>query len=650
MAGKSIGRVNIALGLDASGMRGGGADVKAALNDIGSEAKGLSPTFMALGGAVAAGLGVAMKAFDFLKDQVVAFTKSSIETGIAFSSEMSRVKALTRATAEEFSMLSEEAKRLGALTQFSAAEAAKGMGNLAAAGFSTQEIMKAIGGSLDLAAVGQIEIAEATQISAAVLRGMSIDASEAGHVMDVLATAASNSAQNITDLGEAFKYVAPFANLAGKDIHETGAAIMALADAGLRGSMGGTALRGFLTKSAQLTDSAKRAMEELDISFEDAAGNFRHIADIVDDLKMKLQPLGRAKRLELLGGIFEARAAAGVAALIDRGGAALRDFERDLRSSDGAAREMGRTLTDNLGGDIERLKSSIDGVKLSFFEGIRDPVRDVTEEMIKFFDTSDAGFKRMGSAAGDLVVAIRDITVGIREMGRAITQAAEDTGLTGFLRRIGADAFLEGGRRAPSPLMMFGGLGMVADLWRMWGATVEGAPQIEDLSPGPWAHILSLAMMRREKETRMPNTWAVAGEIADEMAAGRGFWTNIKDMARDMKMHGDWEDSLLAGPFGGFLDRMKDAARQTVIGMDDAAQRSMIRGKPTGGPAAIERGSMEAARALLAFERQLTGGGGTVEEKQLAEQQKGNAFLRDIKDGVKNNPIGVLHFGVGGGL
>jgi len=76
---------------------------------------------------------------------------------------------------------------------FSAKTAAEGMSNLASAGFSVNEIMVAMPGMLDLAASGGLEVGIAADIAGSALRGFGIDASQAGHVADVLSKAAADT-------------------------------------------------------------------------------------------------------------------------------------------------------------------------------------------------------------------------------------------------------------------------------------------------------------------------------------------------------------------------------------------------------------------------------------------------------------------------
>ena len=156
---------------------------------------------------------------------VLAIGTAAITTGNDFEAQMSRVQAIAGATKDELEQLTDQAIELGAETSFSASEVAAGMENLASAGFTTNEIMEAMPGLLDLAASSGAELATASEIAASAIRGFGLEANESAHVADVFAEAAARTNAQTEDMGEAMKYVAPVAKTVGLSIEETAAAI-----------------------------------------------------------------------------------------------------------------------------------------------------------------------------------------------------------------------------------------------------------------------------------------------------------------------------------------------------------------------------------------------------------------------------------------
>lgn len=160
---------------------------------------------------------------------------AALKLGMDFDSEMSKVQATLGASTGDMVQLHDEAIKLGADTAFSAKEAAEGMENLASAGFSTNEIMSAAPGMLDLAAAGGLDVGAASDIAASSLRGFGLAASDSGHVADVFAKAAADTNASVTDMGESMKYAAPVAHAFGWSIEETSSAIGTMANAGIKG-------------------------------------------------------------------------------------------------------------------------------------------------------------------------------------------------------------------------------------------------------------------------------------------------------------------------------------------------------------------------------------------------------------------------------
>ena len=160
-----------------------------------------------------------------------------------FEYSMNRVGALTKATGEQFTQLEDLARELGATTQYSASEAADAMSFLAMAGFKTNDILDSLPGVLQLAAAGQVELAEAADISSNILSGFGMEAEEIARVNDVLAYTLSNQNVNLEQLAYTMKYVAPVAKSRGFSLEEMSAAAGILGGAGIQGEMAGTALR-----------------------------------------------------------------------------------------------------------------------------------------------------------------------------------------------------------------------------------------------------------------------------------------------------------------------------------------------------------------------------------------------------------------------
>ncbi|MEV2479261.1 phage tail tape measure protein [Paenibacillus larvae] len=242
-----------------------GADIRNFDRDmkkLTKDTETIGSKFTGVGKALTAGLTV----------PVVALGAASVKMGMDFEAGMSTVKAITGATGKDFEDLQETAKELGATTVFSASEAAEGMKYLGLAGWKTQDIISAMPGMLDLAAAGALDLGTAADITSDTMQAFGMAADRATHAADVFAYASSNSNTTVEMLGEGMKYLAPVANQFGWSLEESSAAMMFLADAGLKGSIAGQAFASSLTRLAKPTAEMEKVMKATGISFFDAQG------------------------------------------------------------------------------------------------------------------------------------------------------------------------------------------------------------------------------------------------------------------------------------------------------------------------------------------------------------------------------------------
>src|SRR5690606_12960419 len=141
------------------------------------------------------------------------------------------------------------------------------------AGFSSQEILSGVGPVLSAAAASGLEIAEVANHVSNALKGMGLEASEAGRVADVLALASSKTNSSIGSLGEALSNVSATARDFGIPLEDTVASLALLQDVGLDASVSGSALNTMLTKMAKPTAEIASQMERFGVTFKDAKGN-----------------------------------------------------------------------------------------------------------------------------------------------------------------------------------------------------------------------------------------------------------------------------------------------------------------------------------------------------------------------------------------
>lgn len=340
--------------------------------DTSIDSSGFSKGINKLSSAATKGLAAAGTA-------LVGVSGYALKVGSDFEAAMSRVAGISGATGKDLERLEETAKELGSTTKFSATEAAEAMENLASAGFTTNEIIDATPGLMDLAAAAGEDLASSADIAASTLRGFGLEASEAGHVADVLAENANRTNAAVADTGEAMKYVAPVAKAMGISMEETAAAIGLLSNAGIKGSQAGTTLRGALTRLVKPTEDMEGVMEELGITFFDNEGKMKSLTEIIEILQDSTKDLTDEQKNNALATLFGQEALSGMLALINEGPDALDELTTAYENCDGAASETAKTMNDNLKGSLDELESAMEGAGITAYKKFEKPIRKAVQ-------------------------------------------------------------------------------------------------------------------------------------------------------------------------------------------------------------------------------------------------------------------------------
>ncbi|EDP68573.1 hypothetical protein CAT7_04884 [Carnobacterium sp. AT7] len=353
---------------------------------------------------------------------LAGLTAAALTVGIAFEKQMSRVGAIAGATADELKQLTDQAKELGASTAFSASEVAAGMENMASAGFATTEILAAMPGVLDLAAVSGGDVALASEAAATAVRAFNLEASDTGHVADVFARAAADTNAEVADMAEAMKYAAPMANTLGMSIEDTAAAIGIMSDAGIKGSQAGTTLRGAFTRLAKPTKAASDSMAELGIKMFDAQGNILPMSGIITELQDGLVGMTSEQKASTLATIFGQEAMSGMMTLVEAGPDKVNELSTSLENSAGAADEMAKVMQDNAAGAIDEMMGALEtaGIEITQLLApvIRDLAEDITELVGSFSELDDETQRNiikwaaLAMAGGPVLSMLGNITSG----------------------------------------------------------------------------------------------------------------------------------------------------------------------------------------------------------------------------------------------
>lgn len=309
---------------------------------------------------------------------------AAIKTAANFESGMSNVAAISGATGTQLDQLTDKALEMGAKTKFSASEAASAMEYMAMAGWKTEDMLNGIEGIMSLAAASGEDLATTSDIVTDALTAFGLSAQDAGRFSDVLAAASSNANTNVSMLGESFKYVAPVAGSLGYTAEDTAIALSLMANAGIKGSQGGTALRGSLTRLIKPTDDAAAIMDEYGISLTNTDGSMKSLGDVMGMLRERLGGLSEAQQAQVAATLFGQESMSGMLAIINSSEADYNKLTDAIYGSEGAATSMAETMQDNLSGQLTILGSTIEGIAISFGNILLPMIKKVVEGLQGF--------------------------------------------------------------------------------------------------------------------------------------------------------------------------------------------------------------------------------------------------------------------------
>jgi TP901 family phage tail tape measure protein len=283
---------------------------------------------------------------------------ASVNTLKNFGQAMSEVKAVSGATAAELAALTAEARRLGGTTRFSATEAATAIGLLARAGFTANEALVAVSGTLNLAQAGGLGLAESADIVSNVLGGFNLKATQTARIVDVLALAANASNSSVQELGEALVYAAPTASALGLGVEETVAALGKLADAGLKGGPGGRGFQSFATAFVGKRSEITEIIGEFNLAEEGLTNLVKRLteAGITTD---QVIDIFRVENLDVFTVLSKAAA---------DGAKGLDPLTKKLKEAAGSAATTAKIMDDNLNGAILNMQSTLEELVLTFGE------------------------------------------------------------------------------------------------------------------------------------------------------------------------------------------------------------------------------------------------------------------------------------------
>jgi TP901 family phage tail tape measure protein len=350
---------------------------------------------------------------------------AAVKAAAQFDSAMSLVAATGADARANLGALREAAIKAGADTKYSASEAAGGLEALAKAGVSSKDALGGgLAGALNLAAAGNLGVADSAEVAASALNQFGLSGAEVPHIADLLAQAAGTAQGEVSDMAAALNQSGLVANQFGLSIDETAQSLALFAKNGLVGSDAGTSFKTMLTSLYAPAGTGAKALDQLGVSAYDAQGAIKPIGEVTDELKGKLDSLSEQDRNSALKNIFGSDALRAGTILLKDGSAGLSNMATEFGKF-GSAADVARTKMDNLQGDLEQLKGSFETALIGLGEGGQGPLRSLAQNLTGAVN----GFNKLGDGTKSAILAVAGIgaasALGVAGVGKLAIGAAE---------------------------------------------------------------------------------------------------------------------------------------------------------------------------------------------------------------------------------
>lgn len=374
------------------------------------------------GAAVGAGVGMALY--------------GAVKQGAAFIDTMTFVDAIAKKNGVTMEGLTKYARSLGSETMFDSRDIASAMKFMAQAGLDTKEIYTNIRGAANLAGATGTSIGEkggAADILTSVMKVFRMESSElnSNRVADILTKITTRSKTSLTDLAEGVTYAGTTVTNLGGSLEQTAAFLGILADAGMRGSMAGTAVSNAYRYLAKSIGDPKfkghAALTSLGLGkqdFVDANGELLDMGESIKKIANASKGMNSVDRFNTLVSIFNVRGERAGTTMINNLDRYVQLLDELQNQSQGASSDIMAMRMGTIAGALDTMSSNLENLVSTFTEKVQPTLRPVFLMLGGIFDTASAilNIPYLGPlVSGFIVFATALITVRLGVMALTAT-------------------------------------------------------------------------------------------------------------------------------------------------------------------------------------------------------------------------------------
>ena len=299
---------------------------------------------------------------------------SLMEIGPNFEYQMQKVGTIAGSNTRQLEELTKRAESLGGSTMYTATQVGQAFEYMAMAGYSTEEMLSSINGVVSLSIASGTDLAKTSDIVTDYMTAMGMSASNTSDFVDKLAATVTSANTTVELFGTSMKQVGSQAGSLGISMTDISTAIGLAANAGVKGSKAGTALKNVLANMASPTEKQAKALEKLGFKADKAGSYLITTSDGAVDLEANMKKLmtategmSRSERAAALTAIAGKEAMAGLFAIVNQGTDAWDELSATIENSTGTVQYWNECMS-LAGKSGEEATKTIDNMKKIFSE------------------------------------------------------------------------------------------------------------------------------------------------------------------------------------------------------------------------------------------------------------------------------------------
>lgn len=339
-----------------------------------------------------------------------------VDVSADFHYTMATVQAVSGATTDEMGKLETQAKDYASTTVFMAQDVANAYQVMGQAGWTVDEMLDSMAGTMSLASAASEDLGETTNIVVDAMTAFNYGADQAGHFADVLARASADTNTSVALLGNSFQACATTAGGMGYSIDDVAVALGIMANNGLKAEMSGTALTTAITRMSGANDTASAAMEDLGLTMFETSGQAKPLGQFLGELRGSFKGMTEEQKINNAYMLAGQRGMKGLLAIVNASDDDWNNLTESIANCSGAAEEMSNIQLDTYTGQVKLLKSATEALEIAVGDKLTPALGELAEGFTGVL-TGLTGFVENNEAAvpviTGVVAALGTFTAGI---------------------------------------------------------------------------------------------------------------------------------------------------------------------------------------------------------------------------------------------